>query len=485
MAPDDSQRSIAPSRRSLREAATAPSPQRPASARPASGRRASARSTTARPQALTWVSAETVTARPVAWPDGGAAVVEPPLVARWPRRSVWRAPLLVPLMTALVMATIYAVAMLMWPLHAVTPTIAAQEVTPVAAPAAVMPWPAQGSAAVSVAGISGSLASSPDAVTMASITKVIASLVILEEMPLALGEQGPSFSFSRQTAGDYLSRDESALRVPVGGSLTQYQLLEGTLIGSAGNYIDRLADALYPNDAVFARAAMQWLDAHGITGITIADPSGIGVRNTATPEDLLAVARLAMAHPVIAEIVGKTSVDLPGAGLVENTNRLLADPGVVGIKTGMLNDAYNVLLAKDIVVGETTVRVYADVLHQSDPDTRSAIARQLFAALEEQLQPTTTVAQGTVVGTVTTEWGESVDVVAAADADLILWNASPATAVATLQLGEARVAGADVGTVAVTGPLGSAAVAAELAADIEPPSPWWRLTHPLELLGLR
>ena len=61
----------------------------------------------------------------------------------------------------------------------------------------------------------------------------------------------------------------------MGGMLSQYQLLEGMLIGSANNYADRLAADIWPSDAVFARAANDWLRLHGVPGITIADPTGI------------------------------------------------------------------------------------------------------------------------------------------------------------------------------------------------------------------
>ncbi len=39
-------------------------------------------------------------------------------------------------------------------------------------------------------------------------------------------------------------------------------------------------------------------------------------------------------------------------------------------------------------------------------------------------------------------------------------------------------------SLSVQGPLDSATVSLELASDIEPPSAWWRLTHPLDLFGL-
>ena len=47
--------------------------------------------------------------------------------------------------------------------------------------------------------------------------------------------------------------------MPVGGSLTEYQMLQGVLLGSANNYIDRLAKEILGSDAAFADAAATWL----------------------------------------------------------------------------------------------------------------------------------------------------------------------------------------------------------------------------------
>lgn len=157
-----------------------------------------------------------------------------------------------------------------------------------------------------------------------------------------------------------------------------YQMLEGILIGSANNYADRLASYLYPTDAVFADAAASWLDRHGISGLTIVEPTGIDERNSASAEALIPLAQRALANPVVAEIVAKQSVELPGAGLVTNTNGLLADPGVVGIKTGTL-DRWSLLSAKNITVAETPITLYAAVLGQPDDETRLAASRALYA----------------------------------------------------------------------------------------------------------
>jgi len=412
--------------------------------------------------------------------------VEPDLLARAPRRSPLRAGVIVPTLVIASLAGAYAATTLLWPLHAVAPTVSAIQVQPAAAPAAVPVWPAAGSAAVSVDGIGGATASASDPRAIASITKVVTALLVLDEMPLALGEQGPEFRFGY---GDtlaywqYRANGESALDVPVNGSLTQYQMLEGMLIGSANNYADRLASNLYPSDAVFADAAMTWLSAHGVPGVTIVEPTGMDSRNAASPEALIALARKALAHPVIAEIVAQRSVELPGAGLVENTNALLADPGVVGIKTGTL-DTWNLLSAKDITVGDTPVRLIAAVLGQPDDTARLDASRALYAQLEAELQLQPSVTAGTLAGAVNTLWGDHVDIVVADDAAVVLWNGASGTVTTTYSLGESRERGDIVGSLSVDGPLDAATVDLRLASDIEGPSVWWRLTHPLDLFGL-
>lgn len=443
------------------------------------------------PTALAWVDERGVLSRSVPQLQleahaSGYTPVTADLLARAPRRTPWRPGVLVP--TGLILAIIaaYCATVLLWPLHAVAPTVTPIAVQPVAAAAAAPAWPAQGSAAVTVDGVGTATASALDAVPMASITKVVTALVVLEQAPLALGEEGRRFQFTsadRTSYWAYRSRGESALDVPVGGSLTEYQMLQGMLIGSAGNYADRLASTFWPTDAVYAAAAGSWLTQHGITGVRVVEPTGIDPGNTATPESLLALGKRALANPVIAEIVRTAAVDLPGAGLVTNTNPLLADPGVVGIKTGTL-DLYNLLAAKDLTIDGTPVRVYADVLGQADDDARDAATRALFAQVELELQPVPSVPRGTTAGQVETRWADPVAIIVDADADVILWNGTVADTASTFALGDARDEGERVGSLTATGPKDAATVDLVLAADVPSPSPWWRLTHPLELFGL-
>lgn len=440
--------------------------------------------------ALQWVDpAEAAAPRtaPVLELSGGWKVAHPAdLLAGRRRRRAFRPATVIPALFLLLVLGVYTAATLLWPLTHVAPTAEAVDVTPIAAPEASPAWPAQGSAAVSVGGISGTLASSDATASIASITKVVTALLVLDRQPLAPGEQGRDYAFTAADSASYWqyrARGESSLDVPVGGTLTQLQMLQGMLIGSANNYADRLAADIWPTDADFADAAAAYLAQQGIDGITIADPTGIEAENRAAPGALVPLAEKALANPVIAGIVSTQQIELPGAGLVRNGNPLLADPGVVGVKTGTL-DAWNLLSAKDIVVGDTTVRAFAAVLGQPGPDQRNAASRALFAELEQELQLRPAVVAGTVVGRVSTLWGDEIDVVTTADASVVLWNGATATATTDFALGDAREAGESAGSLTVAGPLDADTVDVRLDGSIEPPSVWWRLTHPLDLLGV-
>jgi len=443
-----------------------------------------------RATALTWVDAASVSGAlvlPGLDAADGAAPERSLLAGARLRPAIARPGVLVPLGVLVALAGAYAGTTLLWPLHEVAPTVESVEVSTVPAAAAAIAWPGQGSAAVGVGGLA-TAASTTDQSVIASVTKVVSSLMVLDRMPLAPGEQGPEFSFTYADSVDYWSyrrSDQSALDVPVGGTLTEYQMLQGVLLGSANNYIDRLAKEIWGSNGAFAEAAEEWLRDRGLEGITIKTPSGFDDRNVATPAALVALAERAMQNPVFAEIVGTASVDLPGAGTVVNTNGMLADTGVVGVKTGTLGESWNLLTAKDVDVDGTTVHLYASVLGQADDDMRLAATRSLFEQVEAELraqQPV--VPRGTVVGTVDTAWGATAEIVTGADARVVLWNSATATATTDIALGEDRDKGDEVGTLTATGPLDASTTPLTLAQDVEGPSAWWRLTHPLELFGL-
>ncbi|WOF23416.1 D-alanyl-D-alanine carboxypeptidase [Microbacterium betulae] len=414
--------------------------------------------------------------------------VEPPLLPERTRGRGWVGPVI----AVGALAFGYVVATAFWPLSNVQPSISDLTVeTPIGEEFPVT-WPADGTAALAaVDGPGGTIASNDDALPMASITKVITALMIIEREGLRLDEDGGSYAFTYADSQEYwayLVADESALDVPVDGTLTLRQMLEGVMLGSANNYVDRLVAELWGSQDAWLVDAQAWLEANGLADITVTDPSGIGPTNVATARALIALADRALQDPVLAEIMAEKSVTLPGAGLVENSNPLIDDAGVVGLKTGSLWSTgvqyWNLLAAKDVTVGQTTVRLYSAVVGQPDEEGRETVSRELLASLEEGIQPATAVAADTAVAHIRTEWGAQSTIVTASDAEVLSWQGvAPATTPEyDVELGAGS--GDEVGTLTVAGGLNETKVALALTDDVPPPSFWWRLTHPLDLLGL-
>lgn len=440
--------------------------------------------------ALSWLSSEKVA-------TGQIPVVHaaPALLPARRRRRVGA--ILAPVITAIVLVLAYVVTFAVLPLDRVAPEVTEADVAVEPAAPLQMPWPEVGQAAVAVEGLDETLTSAtpelPETpVSMASLTKVIAVMTILERAPLAPGEQGPSYEFGYADNAEYWAyryRNESALDVPIGGTLTQYQMLEGILLGSAGNYLNKLVDQLWEYDRqAFTLDAAAWLGDLGIGDISVVDATGISTDNLGTASSLVTVAEAAMEHPVVAEIVAKESVELPGAGLVENSNPLIGEEGIVGIKTGAIfpfPNIWNLMTAKDVetAAGET-VRVYSIVLGQESEEGRADATRELLDAVTAQLEPTPVVQAGETIATLTTAWGESTEVVADEAVEIVQWDGETAEIALEYTAGLGAEAGAQVGTLVATSSRGEASTTLSTTDDLEGPSLGWRLTHPLELLGL-
>ena len=138
---------------------------------------------------------------------------------------------------------------------------------------------------------------------MASITKLITALVVLEAHPLAGPEdQGPTLWFDgadEDLYDAYYVQNVTIAPMPAGSSMSLRGALATMLIPSASNYADVVSTWAFGSRASFVSAARTWLDAHGLAGTTVVDPTGISARNTSTPADLIALGRIAAANPLI------------------------------------------------------------------------------------------------------------------------------------------------------------------------------------------
>jgi D-alanyl-D-alanine carboxypeptidase (penicillin-binding protein 5/6) len=379
-------------------------------------------------------------------------------------------------------ALIYAVGAGTAPL----PASAAEVVAPTSltAAAAAPSWPDFGESAIGAVGFDGVLASSGDqgAVPIASITKMVTSLVILDAKPLAAGEQGPNITFTAADVDIYydtIAEDGSSAPVVAGMVLTERQALEAMLLPSANNYAVSLATWAYGSVDKYLAAASAWIAAHNLTATTIVDTSGLSAGSMSSPADLVEIAKLVQANPVLAEIVSMTKADLPTIGVVNNTNKLLGDFGVNGIKTGTTDEAGACLLfSADITVGSHTVTLVGVVLGgATHPELNESIAT-LIESVVPGFHDVELTKKGAEFATYTTKWGQTAHAVTAEAASAVVWSDTPISAQATTTTLRTGSEGESVG--AVDFAVGSKTISVPLVLDakLKDPGFGWRLTNP-------
>jgi D-alanyl-D-alanine carboxypeptidase (penicillin-binding protein 5/6) len=204
-------------------------------------------------------------------------------------------------------------------------------------PAAVS-WPANG---VSAADISGSgVMAGPGAtrpVPIASVAKVMTAYVVLHDHPLPAGGSGPDIVVQPPEAAAYPSqvRDgDSLVPVAAGEVLTERQALEALLLPSADNVAWILARWDAGRQAAFVARMNAAAHRLGMTGTSYTDPSGLAPSTTSTAADQVRLGLAAMRVPALAAIAAMPTAVVPVAGVVRNSNTLLGQDGIAGLKTG-------------------------------------------------------------------------------------------------------------------------------------------------------
>ena len=322
---------------------------------------------------------------------------------------------------------------------------------------------------------------------LASITKVVTVLVCLEAKPVETGTDGPEYALTERDAEireTVLQSDGVVADVPVGRKLTTRQFVELALLPSANNYAIGYAERVFGTNAAFQKAVGEWAERHGLETLRITEPSGLSDRNVASAVDVVEIGRLALADPLVAEVVAEPWTEIPGIGPIENSNPLLGDEGVVGIKTGTLSTTgYNLLVARKTAVGGRETVAIAAVLGRKTPQARARDARVVMRDAPKAVDEVTVVDPEAPIASVRTWQGEQVELRPARGAEAALLPAETASRtvrVGTLGPGDA---GRTVGVIRVSSPTGDASVPVVTSAAIPEPDLWWRVTHPVGLFG--
>jgi len=211
---------------------------------------------------------------------------------------------------------------------------------------------------------------------MASVTKVMTALLVLQDGHLGRQIQVPkaAFSYAWKYGGE-----TAALRP--GDVLTAQELLEALLLPSGADAAYTLANAYGPGlDAFVARmnataAQMGMKDTHFTSPDGLPYPTETSTYST--PSDLLMLGLAAMRYPAFRSIVDLRFYHLPkGSGhhayWWDNTDELIGSyPGAVGIKSGYTDDAGHCLLFEAVRNGRALIGVVLD-----SPATGPAAAAQ-------------------------------------------------------------------------------------------------------------
>ncbi|MBH0128993.1 D-alanyl-D-alanine carboxypeptidase [Salinibacterium sp. NK8237] len=348
-------------------------------------------------------------------------------------------------------------------------------------------FPSYGASAIGALDRAGVLAQagSSDPLPIASITKIITTLVVLDAKPLDVDEAGPTITFGQTDVDFYntqVAQYGSVSPVYDGLQLSQRDAMTVVLLPSANNYAQSLANWAFGSEDAFVAAAAVWLEENGLENTTLTEPSGIQDTNRSTAADLTELARLAIGNPVIADIVSTSSAEIPSIGTVSNSNALLGIDGVDGIKTGTLVVGWSCLLfSADVTVGEEVVTLVGVVLGGPDHPTIDAAIQELIADATAGYSEVELATAGEEFADYDTPWGDESAAIASTTSTAVVWGEDEISM--TVEAVPVRLAesGENAGTLHVQIGAKTLDIPLVFSEEIDDPGAWWRLTNPQSL----
>ncbi len=383
---------------------------------------------------------------------------------------------------ALLLAIVYLFASVVVPVPATAAAMEHQKA--LTQPAAQLAWPGYGAAAISAPDYPGATQyhGSDKSMPIASMTKTITALVVLDKKPLDGEAQGPSITFTQKDVdiwNEVIADGGSWAPVTAGTAMTEKQALTAMLLPSANNYAISLANWAFGSTGAYVKAANQWLAGHKLTGTKIVSPDGLDPGNVSTTKDLLSIGRLVLDSPALAAIVSQKAATLPGAGAQDNTNSLLGVDGIDGIKTGNTDEAgFCLLFSAEVPVGKAKVRVLGVVLDAADHDQLWSGVETLLTSMKAGFHEVTAAKTGQAFGSYTTPWGAKSALVATSGASFVVWSDTPIQVDVTTRPLQSGFKGDVVGEAAFTLDGKTQKTELALAKDVPDPGFLWRLAHP-------
>lgn len=318
-------------------------------------------------------------------------------------------------------------------------------------------WPAQAAGAFSAQGFGLLATHGPqEQRPTASLAKLITVLAVLEKQPLKIGEQGPTFTMGDADVAlfeKYYSQGGAYVKVEEGTQLSLYQMLQAILLPSANNIADALAITTFGSMETYHEYANEMLNRLGLNQTIVAgDASGMLPVSKSTPTDLVRLGDLALQNPVVAEIAAQPSATLPVHGIIYSANSRLGYNNIIGIKTGLTDEAGGCFLfaAKYTVKGAPPVTMIGVVTGMPTLSSALAASTPLINSAKPYFVVKTPVKAGDVFGTLTTAWKTQVTVIAKQDITMLTWRGTGLTSSVELaRISRSLPKGSQVGTAVV------------------------------------
>lgn len=208
--------------------------------------------------------------------------------------------------------------------------------------ASPLAWPAGVSAAVDIPSLSYLRSENDSVVPIASLTKMMTAFVTLSRLPLQPGESGPCWTVTATDVATYqtmLAENQSSAAVTAGEQLCEFDLLEGLLVHSAGNYAVMLAELVAGSTVRFVTWMNDEATRLGLGSTHYADVSGFSPQSVSSASDQARLAVRLMRSPVVRSIVVQPSVTLPVAGRLYSYTPFVGVDHVIGVKSGRTSEA--------------------------------------------------------------------------------------------------------------------------------------------------
>lgn len=264
----------------------------------------------------------------------------------------------------------------------------------------------------------------------ASTAKMILGLAIMQKKPFNLGEAGETITITDEyynLYSWYLQNGGSTSAVAVGEEISQYNALASVFLPSSNNMADTLAIWAFGSLDNYREYATKMLSEWGIQQTTVGiDASGFDASTTSTTSDLAKIGARVLAQPVLAEIVGLKERAVPVAGVLHNTNQILGENQVAGIKTGYIGDASGYCLVSGYYLGDHIVTIALTGAKTRGDSFADSLA--IVKSAQETLKETDLVQTGEVVGYYDSWWTGKIPIRATEKITGIGWDGAEAGA---------------------------------------------------------